>query len=321
MATGMAIMGFGGGAMIGGPLANALMNRYFHVAPNGVAPTFLTMGIAYFLFMMFGAFLVRLPTPGWKPAGYVPSTEPHKLITTSNVLANEAIRTPQFYLLWAVLFLNVTAGIGILEHASPMIQQMFPGHVTAAAAGGFVGLLSIFNMAGRFGWSSLSDYIGRKRTYMIYFALGALLFASIPTAQRLGNIALFVAVTVVIISMYGGGFATIPAYLRDLFGVAEVGAIHGRLLTAWSCAGIAGPALVNYLRDYQHAHGVASARAYDFTMYLMACLLVVGFICDSLVTPVDAKHYAAPTSGKGPADEKSSHGTMPPMMPPMRPAH
>jgi MFS family permease len=301
MATGMAIMGFGGGAMIGGPLANALMNRYFAVSPNGVMPTFITMGIGYFLFMMFGTFLVRLPAPGWKPAGYVPpSAATRRLITTANVSASQAIRTPQFYLLWMVLFLNVTAGIGILEHASPMIQDMFPMKVTAAAAGGFVGLLSIFNMLGRFGWSSLSDYLGRKVNYAIYFALGTVLYALVPHTQRMHSVVLFVIVTAIILSMYGGGFATVPAYLKDLFGVMQVGAIHGRLLTAWSAAGVAGPALVNYIRDYQVAHGVAGGRQYDLTMYLMACLLAIGFVCNLLVRPVDPRHHYAVVTADAP---------------------
>lgn len=292
MATGLAIMGFGGGAMIGSPLANNLMNWFFHDAVNGVLPTLLVMGATYFVFMLFGAFAVRVPAPGWKPAGYEPQADQkgHSLITTANVRAAQAIRTPQFYLLWAVLFLNVTAGIGILEQASPMIQQMFPGKVTAAAAAGFVGLLSIFNMAGRFGWSTLSDFVGRKGTYMLYFIIGAAMFFLIPMSQRIGSVAMFVALTAVIISMYGGGFATIPAYLRDLFGTVEVGAIHGRLLTAWSAAGVAGPVLVNYIRDYMKAHGVADARAYDFTMYLMAGLLAVGLVCDLLVTAVNERY-------------------------------
>jgi MFS family permease len=328
MATGMAIMGFGGGAMIGGPLANNLMNYYLHQGHlYGIVPTFITMGIGYFLFMMFGVFLVRLPSPGWKPAGYVPSTNAGRMITTANVEAREAIRTPQFYLLWLVLFLNVTAGIGILEQASPMIQQMFPGKVTAAAAAGYVGLLSIFNMLGRFVWSSSSDYLGRKRTYMIYFALGAILFALIPSTQRIQSVAAFVAVTVVIISMYGGGFATIPAYLKDLFGVMQVGAIHGRLLTAWSAAGVAGPVIVNYLHEYMHSRGVPNDRSYDFTMYVMCGLLVVGFICDLLVRPVDERHYyrasdsggERPSSGSRPPTSGAGGG-FPPFTPP-RPAH
>ena len=292
MATGMAIMGFGGGAMIGSPLAVRLMDHFKTANSTGVVPTFLVMGTCYFLFMLFGAIIVRLPAPGWKPAGFVPSAKPHKLITSAEVTADEATKTPQFYLLWAVLFLNVTAGIGILEHASVMIQEIFKAEgVTAAMASGFVGVLSIFNMAGRFFWSSLSDYIGRKATYMIFFLLGACLYAFIPTTGHLGSVILFVGTCAVVLSMYGGGFATVPAYLRDLFGTVQVGAIHGRLLTAWSAAGIAGPVLVNYIRDYQLKHGVPNASVYDLTMYIMAGLLIVGAICNFLVTPVDARHH------------------------------
>ncbi len=188
------------------------------------------MGISYFLFMLFGAATVRLPPPGWKPAGFVPAAQQKKLVTSAQVSADQAIKTPQFYLLWGVLFLNVTAGIGVLQQASLMSREMFPT-VTEATAGGFVGLLSIFNMGGRFFWSSLSDYIGRKSTYVIFFLLGACLFALIPTTGSMGSVALFVGVCVVIFTMYGGGFATIPAYLRDMFGTMQVGAIHGRLLT------------------------------------------------------------------------------------------
>jgi MFS family permease len=182
-----------------------------------------------------------------------------------------------------VLFLNVTAGIGVLGQASPMIQEMFPGRVSSAAAAGFVGLLSLFNMGGRFCWSSLSDYVGRKTMYAIFFLLGAVLYALTPQTGKLGSVALFVLGYAVIISMYGGGFATIPAYLRDQFGTAQVGAIHGRLLTAWSAAGVAGPVLVNYIREYQIEHGVARADAYTVTMYIMAGLLLVGLVCNSLV--------------------------------------
>ncbi len=277
--------------MIGSPLAKFLMDHYHTATSMGVAPTFVTMGVIYFLFMMFGALTVRLPTPGWKPAGYVPSTVSSKLITTANVTADQAITTPQFYLLWGVLFLNVTAGIGVLGQASLMIQEMFPDRVSGAAATGFVGLLSIFNMGGRFFWSSLSDYIGRKPTYMIYFALGALLYALIPTTAQMGSIVLFVLGYGIILSMYGGGFATVPAYLKDLFGTVQVGAIHGRLLTAWSAAGIAGPSLVNYIREYQINHGVAKADAYTTTMYIMAGLLVIGFFCNLAVSKVNEKHY------------------------------
>jgi MFS family permease len=286
MATGMAIMGFGGGAMIGSPLAVTLMNRFKASATHGLAEAFVTMGIIYFLFMMIGVFLVRVPAPDWKPEGWTPAATQNKMVTTLQVPVNVAWRTTQFRLLWAVLFLNVTAGIGVLGQASAMIQEVFPGRITAAAAAGFVGLLSLANMIGRFFWSSTSDKIGRKPTYMIFFALGALLYLTVPTAARLGSVVLFVCLYVVILSMYGGGFATIPAYLRDLFGTMHVSAIHGRLLTAWSTAGVVGPVLVNYIREYQLAHGVASAASYNTTMYIMAALLVGGFIANSLVRPL-----------------------------------
>jgi MFS family permease len=207
---------------------------------------------------------------------------------------NDAMKTRQFWLLWGILCLNVTAGIGVLGQASAMIQEMFPGVITAAAAAGFVGLLSLFNMGGRFVWASTSDYIGRRATYMIFFALGLVLYAFVPTSGRMGSVVLFVAFYAVIMSMYGGGFATIPAYLKDIFGVRYVGAIHGRLLTAWSVAGVLGPVLVNYIRQYQIDQGVAKADAYTVTMYIMAGLLAVGLVLNLMMTPVDAKHHLPP---------------------------
>jgi MFS family permease len=291
MATGMAIMGFGGGAMIGSPLAVSLMGHFHTATSAGLTETFICMGFIYFVFMMFGVFSVRVTPTGWKPAGYVPPVIEQKLITHYNVSANDAIKTPQFWLLWFVLFLNVTAGIGVLSQASAMIQEMFQGKVSAAAAGGFVGLLSIFNMGGRFLWSSLSDIIGRKPTYFCYFLFGAILYAFIPTTGQMGNIFLFVAGYCLILSMYGAGFATIPAYLRDLFGTQQVGAIHGRILTAWSAAGVAGPVLINYIREYEIAHGIPKAQAYSVTMYIMASLLVIGFFCNLAVRAVDSKWH------------------------------
>jgi MFS family permease len=290
MATGMAIMGFGGGALIGSPLAQNLMDAYKTPTSMGVAPTFATMGAIYFVFMMFGVVTVRVPPPGYAPAGHVPGG-PKKLVTTANVTADEALKTPQFWLLWGVLFLNVTAGIGVLSQASPMIQETFGARVTPSAAAGFVGIISLFNLLGRFFWSSVSDYLGRKRTYMVYFALGIVLYCSVPSLGRVGSIGLFVAVFAVIFTMYGGGFATVPAYLRDLFGVEQVGAIHGRLLTAWSAAAIAGPSILTYMREYQVTHGVPKAEAYSITMYVMASLLVLGLVCNALVQPVDTKHH------------------------------
>ena len=304
MATGMAIMGFGGGAMIGGPLAVRLMSYFASPTSTGVVETFVVMGAVYFVFMLFGAVTVRLPPPGWQPEGVLPSSQPKKLVTSANVTADEAIKTPQFYLLWAILFLNVTAGIGILGQTSVMVQEMFKG-VTAETAGGFVGLISLFNMGGRFFWSTLSDWIGRKTTYFVFFLLGACLYVLIPSAGNWSSLVLFVVCCVIIMSMYGGGFATVPAYLRDLFGTQQVGAIHGRLLTAWSAAGVAGPSLVNYIRQYDIEHGVAKAHAYDTTMYLMAGLLILGAVCNFLVTPVDPRHHqpelADPVRGERPS--------------------
>ncbi|GAA3933810.1 L-lactate MFS transporter [Hymenobacter algoricola] len=298
VATGMAIMGFGGGAMIGSPLAVALMDHYKVSAPMGVAPTFLTMGLIYLVFMLFGVFTIRVPAEGWKPAGYVPAPASNSMITTHNVDADTAIKTPQFWLLWVVLCMNVTAGIGVLETASPLIQETFSDKsmgaglgVTAAAAAGFVGLLSLFNLLGRFFWSSASDKMGRKPTYMIYFGLGILLYALVPTLAANASLALFVVVCCVILSMYGGGFATIPAYLRDLFGTMQVGAIHGRLLTAWSTAGVLGPLIVNYLHESQKAKGLTGAAAYQTVFYTMAGLLVIGFIANLLVTAVNSRYH------------------------------
>jgi hypothetical protein len=286
----MAIMGFGGGAMIASPLSTALMAHFKPTSSQGVAPTFVVMGLLYLAFMMFGVFTVRVPREGWKPDGWVPSPRANRMMTAGNVTADRAITTRQFWLLWMVLCMNVTAGIGVLGQASPMIQEMFPGVISASAAAGFVGLLSLANMGGRFFWSSLSDVVGRKAVYATFFLLGAALYATVPATGRAGNVVLFVTGYVIILSMYGGGFATIPAYLRDMFGTIQVGAIHGRLLTAWSTAGVLGPMLVNYIREYEIAHGVAKADAYTTTMHIMAGLLVVGLVCNLLVRPVDERH-------------------------------
>lgn len=291
MATGMAIMGFGGGAFIASPLSVWLMQRFGTDGDVGVAQTFAVMGVIYLAFMMVGAAIVRVPPPGWVPEGYVPPVQPKKLVTTQDVHVGQAWKTPQFFLLWGVLCLNVTAGIGVLGQASPMIQEMFQGRISPLAAAGFVGLLSLFNMFGRFFWASISDFIGRKATYMIFFALGIVLYAAVPTTGQIGNVVLFVLFYGVILSMYGGGFATIPAYLRDVFGTRYVGAIHGRLLTAWSVAGVLGPVLVNYIRQYQIDQSVPPKDAYTTTMYIMAALLVVGFLCNFAMRPVDSRYY------------------------------
>jgi MFS family permease len=293
LATGMAIMGFGGGAMIGSPLAIKLMAHFRTSTDVGVGKAFLVMGTLYFVFMMFGVFTIRVPREGWKPEGWAAPAKQNAMITTQNVDVNKAFTTPQFWLLWIVLCTNVTAGIGIIEQASPMIQELFKGTIGPVAAGGFVGLLSLFNMGGRFFWSSVSDYIGRKPTYSIFFALGAVLYFLLPQtgANHLNNVKLFVAISAVLLSMYGGGFATIPAYLRDMFGTHHVSAIHGRLLTAWSTAGVLGPVLVNYMRENQIQHGADKASAYQSVLHVMAGLLVVGFVANLLVRPVAQKHW------------------------------
>jgi MFS family permease len=290
MATGMAIMGFGGGALIAAPLSVMLMAHFKTATSGGVLETFVTMGVIYFMFMMIGVYAARVPAADWKPAGWTAPAQPKQLITTANVAVDMAWRTPQFWLLWGVLCMNVTAGIGVLGQASPMIQEIFNGRVTPAAAAGFVGLISLFNMVGRFFWASTSDYIGRRNTYMIFFALGIVLYSSVPTLGHLGSIPLFVAAFCIILSMYGGGFATIPAYLRDMFGTYQVGAIHGRLLTAWSVAGVLGPVLVNYIRQYQIDNGVPKAQAYSVTMYIMCGLLLIGFLCNFAMRPVEEKY-------------------------------
>ena len=291
MATGMAIMGFGGGAFIASPLSVWLMQKFSTATHVGVAETFIAMGIIYFCFMMVGSIIVRVPAPGWKPEGYTPPVAAQKLITKNDVFVYDALKTPQFWLIWWVLCLNVTAGIGVIGQASAMSQEMFPGHVTAVAAAGFVGLMSLFNMAGRFIWASTSDIIGRKNTYFCFFAIGTVLYALVPWTGSIGSVALFVLCFLVIISMYGGGFATVPAYLKDMFGTRYVGAIHGWLLTAWSAAGIFGPVLVNYIREYQITHGVPKAQAYNTTMYIMAGLLVIGFICNFMIKAVHHRFH------------------------------
>jgi MFS family permease len=291
MATGMAIMGFGGGAFIASPLSVWLMAHFSTPTHVGVAEAFIGLGIIYLIFMWVGAAIVRVPAPGWKPEGYTPPVVAQKLITRNDVYVYDAIKTPQFWLIWWVLCLNVTAGIGVLGQASAMTQEMFPGHVSPVAAAGFVGLLSLFNMGGRFFWASTSDYIGRKNTYFCFFVIGTVLYILVPWTGSIGSVALFVLCFLVIISMYGGGFATVPAYLKDMFGTRYVGAIHGWLLTAWSAAGIFGPVLVNYIRQYQIDHGVPKAQAYNTTMYIMAALLVIGFICNYMIKAVHERFH------------------------------
>jgi len=289
MATGMAIMGFGGGAFLASPLSVWLMDVFKSETNVGVVGAFIGLGCIYFVFSMVGAAIVRVPAEGWKPEGWTPPVQAKKMTTTAHVHVNTAWKTPQFWCIWVVLCMNVTAGIGVLGQASVMSQEMFG--LTVAAGAGFVGVLSLSNMLGRFFWASLSDVIGRKNTYFCFFILGIILYSLVPSTGEIGSVVLFVVCSAVILTMYGGGFATVPAYLKDMFGTKYVGAIHGRLLTAWAVAGVLGPVLVNYIRQSQIESGIPPAQAYNTTMYIMAGLLVVGLIANSLIRPVDPKHH------------------------------
>jgi MFS family permease len=309
MATGFAIAGFGGGAMIGAPLANILINYFKTPTSVGVWETFATMGVIYFVFMMIGAFAYRVSPAGWRPEGWTPPSEKKTMISEHHVHLDNAHKTPQFWLIWGVLCLNVSAGIGVIGMASPMLQEIFAGKliglpdvgfnalsgeqkaIIAGIAAGFAGLLSLFNIGGRVFWASLSDYIGRKNTYFCFFLLGIALYALAPTFASMGSKLLFVSAFCVILSMYGGGFATVPAYLADMFGTQFVGAIHGRLLTAWSTAGIVGPVVVNYIREFQLAAGVPRDQLYNTTMYILCAMLIAGLICNYLIKPVDHKWH------------------------------
>jgi MFS family permease len=295
--------------MIGSPLADMLMRHYATPTDVGVWKTLATLGVIYLVAMLCGAFGYRLPPPGWQPAGWTaPAATRKPMITTRNVHVQEAWRTPQFWLLFTVLCMNVSAGIGVIGMSSPMLQEIFGGKLIGVAASlkdltaaqraqvaslgaGFAALLSLFNIAGRIFWASLSDYLGRKRTYFIFFTLGMLLYAFAPTAGRLGIVPLFVGMFCILLTFYGGGFATIPAYIADLFGTRFVGAIHGRILLAWSLAGVLGPQLINNFREYRISHGVPPAQAYNTVMYILAGLLVIGFFANLAVRPVAERHY------------------------------
>lgn len=296
MATGIAIMGFGGGALIAAPWSSQMLATY-GTSTGGVAMTFLVHGLVYAVFMSLGALLVRVPPEGWRPPGWGPSRDQDALITTADVSANNALKTPQFWLLWIVLCFNVTAGIGILEKAAPMIRDFFSetaSPVSVAAAAGFVAMISLANMLGRFVWSSTSDLVGRKNIYRLYLGVGALLYLTITLTTSTSKW-VFVLSAMLILSFYGGGFATIPAYLKDLFGTFEVGAIHGRLLTAWSTAGVLGPLIINMIADAQEAAGKQGPALYLTSLYIMIALLIIGFIANELVRPVNPKFHE-PTS-------------------------
>ena len=321
MATGMAIMGFGGGALIGSPLADRLMK--FFAGPDGVGvwQTFLVLAAVYFVFMLGGAFGYRVPPADWQPAGWTPPAG--VAAAKAAVHLRDAHKTPQFWLIWTVLLLNVSASIGIIGVASPMIQEIFAGRLfnqpgvgftqfdaaqkaaAAAVGAGFVGFISLFNIGGRFFWASISDRIGRKSTYAVMLATGALLYGLVaPWSASAAALTVFALAFAVIVSMYGGGFATVPAYLADIFGTAFVGAIHGRLLTAWSTAGVLGPLIVTRMRDAGIAAGTPRADIYPPIYWTLAGLLVAGFVANLFVRPVADRFRmtAAELAAARPAD-------------------
>ncbi len=294
LATGMAIMGFGGGALIAAPVSTELLGIY-GMDGAGVSSLFVTLGLVYLVVMLMGATVVRVPADDWTPEGFDPAQIRSKsLVSTGHVSAKNAIKTPQFWMLWTVLFCNVTAGIGILEQAEPMITDFFregsTSSVAVATAAGFVGMLSLANMTGRFVWSSTSDVIGRKPIYMMYLGVGIVAYVLLALFGS-SSVALFVLLAAIIISFYGGGFATVPAYLRDLFGTYQVGAIHGRLLTAWAAAGVVGPLIINSFLDAQGTPGELTASAYRPALFTMVGLLAVGFVANLLVRPVDERWH------------------------------
>jgi len=309
MATGIAIMGFGGGALIASPWSTGLLGS-LGSDTSGIARTFLVMGLVYAVFMTLGVLLVRVPADDWRPPAEAPAgaSAARPLVTTAQVSARSALRTPQFWCLWVVLCTNVTAGIGILEKAAPMLSDFFAhtaAPVSAPAAAGFVGMLSLANMLGRIGWSAASDLVGRKNVYRLYLGAGTLMYLLIALTGDASK-PLFIACAMVILSFYGGGFATVPAYLKDLFGSYQVGAIHGRLLTAWSTAGILGPLIVNAVADGAKSAGRSGPDLYTTSLFIMIGLLAVGFAANELIRPVHPRHHQPPASGGQLADEPAA---------------
>ena len=308
LATGIAIMGFGGGALIAAPWSNSMLTAFGATGADpdasGIALAFLIHGVGYAVFMSVGWLLIRVPAEDWKPAGWEPTPQPAgSLISAGNVSARNAIKTPQFWLLWVVLCFNVTAGIGILERAAPIYTDFFPGGAgLTAAAAGFVAILSLANMLGRFVWSSTSDVIGRRDIYRMYLGVGALLYLALTLTTN-ANKVVFLVCCMLILSFYGAGFATVPAYLRDLFGAYQVGAIHGRLLTAWSTAGVLGPVIVNAIADARIAAGVTGPGRYTLSFSIMIGLLIIGFICNELIRPVNPRFHE-------PASERVAGGAV-----------
>lgn len=281
MATGFAVMGFGGGAFVAGKLNVYLMDQI------GIVNGLYALAAAYLVLMLTGAAIIRRPAAGWKPAGYVPQAVADQRSAEASLNRNQALATPQFWLMWGILFINVTAGIGILAQASPMMQDIFSKKAGEAAA--VVSIISLFNAGGRLLWATVSDWIGRRNTYITFFVVQAGLFVLIPQLNHGGAWLPFELSLFVIFTMYGGGFATIPAFLADMFGPNNVGAIHGAVLTAWSAAAIVGPVIITYLSDKAKAGlavGASKAYAYDLPLEILAGFLVVGFLLTVSVRPL-----------------------------------
>lgn len=286
MATGLAIMGFGGGALVASPLSIGLMKFFITESSNGVFETFVTMGLIYMIVMMIASVIVRVPAEGWLPASMISGgkhSEKHAKASVNSISAKKAMKSPAFYLMWGLMCLNVTAGIGLIYQASPMVQELFPGIVNAEIAALFVGLISVGNMAGRFIWSTASDKLGRPLTFGIFFLLGFALYASLNLIGA-NNYIYFMGACVLIISMYGGTFSTMPVYLRDVFGMKDLSVIYGRILTAWSAAGVFGPKMFDIIRETRLAQGASMVEAYASIIYVICSLMVVGFVLNFMAS-------------------------------------
>jgi MFS family permease len=290
LASGLAIMGFGGGAMIAAPFARHLMSVFGSPTSVGIAQTFVAMGVIYFIAMSIGAFAIRVPPPGWRPEPADGNTAPPLVpIEQHTVDGREAVKTPQFHLLWVLLCLNVTSGIELLAHTPNKLLDAFPGAITTTAVAGFVGLLGLFNMGGRLIWSFLSDFMGRQVTYTVLLLFGALFYTGIAAIGQ-ASVTLFVVLYVLAISIYGGCFAMIPAYISDLFGSRDLTFIHSRLLSAWS-VGVILSSIISEVRVHQIGRGTPASAVDDHVLYVGGAMLLVGLLCNLLIRPVSTSHH------------------------------
>ena len=256
LATGMAIMGFGFAAMLTGPIAQNL------IAGIGLVPTMYVLGTAYLLIMLTAAQVIRKPRPGEVPAADIAKSVS---LTGTAMTANQAVKTRSFRYLWLMFFINITCGIGLVAVASPMAQQQTG--MSAATAAMMVGVVGLFNGFGRLAWATLSDLIGRPLTYTLIFTVDVAMLAGILVFS---SPLLFGIALCLIMSCYGAGFSVIPAYLGDVFGTKQLGAIHGYVLTAWAVAGVVGPTLLSLSDQYFHS--------YTYSLIFFVALELVAFI-------------------------------------------